>query len=269
MRTKAALASLAAMVAGLALASPASALIYWGNGETIKRATNAGAGAHVFISGADDPCGLAVSSTHIYWANRGSNAIARARLDGSQVDQAFISTMGEPCGVALDQHLFWAAGGTIGRADLGGGGVNHSFIPSGGSFICGLAVGVRLFWANESSGRIGRAEVNGTGVNHNFISGAGIPCGVAVNATHVYWTNQGFESVGRATVAGLDVDQTLIQSSVASAPCGVALDPTQHLRQHDRAGQPGWQLPERGLHQQRRERVRSRHRHARAANGHA
>lgn len=225
MRLRVALVSVMSLVAGLVAASPAAALVYWADGSTIKRATNGGAGAHVFIEGAGEPCGLAVNGTHVFWADRTAGRIGRANVDGGGANPSFIDTRPEACGVDVNaSHVFWAANGTIGRATLAGGAADHDFILNGGSFICGVAVNsTRIFWANESSGRVGSALLNGTSPNHNYITGAGIPCGVAVNATHVYWTNQGFESVGRAAVSGLSVNQTLVQSSIASSPCGVAV----------------------------------------------
>ena len=48
-----------------------------------------GADGH-FIVGAKAPAGIAVSGRYIYWANHGSGTIARARTDGSDVNERFI-----------------------------------------------------------------------------------------------------------------------------------------------------------------------------------
>ncbi len=62
-------------------------------------------------------------------------SIGRANLDGTGVNQSFISGAQGPCGVALEgTHVYWAnegysaKGTTIGRANLDGTGVNQSFI---------------------------------------------------------------------------------------------------------------------------------------------
>jgi hypothetical protein len=62
-----------------------------------------------FITGALDPCGVAVDAGHIYWANAGGtpkdrayNALGRANLDGSGVDQRFVAGANGPCGIAVD-----------------------------------------------------------------------------------------------------------------------------------------------------------------------
>ena len=77
----------------------------------------------------------------------------------------------------------------IGRANLDGTGVNQSFI-TGVSSPTGVAVDAgHVYWANVAADTIGRANLDGTGVNQSFITGAGGPCGVAVDAGHIYWAN--------------------------------------------------------------------------------
>ena len=121
-------------------------------------------------------------------------------------------------------------GGTIGRANLDGSGVNQSFITGAGG--PGVAVdGAPRLLDQRSAGHdragqprrqrrqpelhhrrqrpdrgggrrrphllgqhaapntIGRANLDGTGVNQSFITGASSPHGVAVDGGHVYWAN--------------------------------------------------------------------------------
>jgi virginiamycin B lyase len=79
----------------------------------------------------------------IYWANDKGTTIGTANLDGTGVDQSFITGASNPCGVAVDAaHLYWgnnALTGTIGRSSLDGTGVNQGFI-TGGSNPCGVAI---------------------------------------------------------------------------------------------------------------------------------
>jgi hypothetical protein len=73
--------------------------------------------------------------------------------------------------------------GTIGRARLNGTDVNQKFI-TGASLPVGLtAAGGYLYRANNFTGTIGRARLNGTDVNQKFIKvpGADILLGVAVD----------------------------------------------------------------------------------------
>ncbi len=134
---------------------------------------------------------------HLYWANNtpgwgarpAATTIGRARLDGTGVEQSFVSGTGRrPCGVALDRkHIYWAElqggkvgspdeGGAIGRANRDGSGVNASFIPTPGTGDCGVAIaGGHIYWATVDHGTIGRANVDGTGVDGQFIPGLAIP----------------------------------------------------------------------------------------------
>jgi hypothetical protein len=65
--------------------------------------------------------------------------------------------------------------GTIGRANLDGTGVNQNFITADGN-VTGIATdGSDIYWGNEGTNAIGRANLDGTGVNHAFIMGASSP----------------------------------------------------------------------------------------------
>ena len=66
-------------------------------------------------------------------------------------------------------HLYWTNGYWIGRANLNGTDVNQKFI-TGASLPTGVTVaGGYIYWANNSIGTIGRARINGTDVNERFI----------------------------------------------------------------------------------------------------
>ena len=95
---------------------------------------------------------MAVDGQHVYWANTDSDTIGRANLDGSGVDQSFITGANNPRGLGVDgEHLYWANFGplnpnpsiggvdTIGRANLDGSGVDQTFI-TGANNPAGLAV---------------------------------------------------------------------------------------------------------------------------------
>jgi hypothetical protein len=47
-----------------------------------------------FRGGANIPLGVAVDGQHVYWMNCASGTIGRADLDGSGVNQSFISGLG-------------------------------------------------------------------------------------------------------------------------------------------------------------------------------
>jgi virginiamycin B lyase len=174
------------------------------------------------------------ANAFVYWTNYSASAIGRANLDGTGVDQSFItgaSAFG-PYGVAVDgQHIYWANSNTnvIGRANVDGSGVDQSFI-TGVFYSVGVAVdGQHIYWANYNAGAIGRANLDGTDVNQSFIRTPSLPNGVAVDGQHVYWTNSyagGLYGVGRANLDGSGVDQSFI--TMATGPSGVAVD-GQHI----------------------------------------
>ena len=70
------------------------------------------------------------------------------------------------------RYIYWTneEGNEIGRANLNGTGVNQRFI-TGASFPDAIAAGSRyLYWTNQDSHAIGRARLNGTDVNQRFVA---------------------------------------------------------------------------------------------------
>ncbi len=163
------------------------------------------------------------AQAYVYWANLDTNTIARANLDGTGVNQRFITGASSPVGVALDAaHVYWANNGTIARANLDGTGVNQRFI-TGASSPEGVAVdATHVYWANFNTGTIARANLDGSGANQRFITGANFPVGVAVDAAHVYWANTGTNTIARANLDGTGVNLSFITG--ANIPLGVAVD---------------------------------------------
>ena len=83
--------------------------------------------------------------------------------------------------MAVDaDHVYWTnINGTIGRANLDGTGVDQSFITD--TSAIGVAVDAdHVYWSDASTGTIGRANLDGTGVDESFITGASTPFAVAV-----------------------------------------------------------------------------------------
>jgi virginiamycin B lyase len=165
----------------------------------------------------------------IYWSNIDTGRVGRANVDGTSVNQSFISGAHSIAGVAVDsKHVYWAnsATGTIGRANLNGTDVDQSFI-SGASGPYGVAVdGQHIYWVNRGpgsngSGSIGGANLDGTGVNQNLISAGRDALWVAVDGQHIYWTHEG-ASIGRANLDGSGVNPTFI--SGLRGVQGIAVD---------------------------------------------
>jgi uncharacterized protein YfaP (DUF2135 family) len=171
-----------------------STRVYWTNTVSdqgkVGRAFQSGASPNSsLITTAGPPCGIALDGDDIRWANGApSNTIS----DGHgpfEVNPNFITGQADPCGVAVTNNfVYWTnrAGGTIGRANLDGSGVNASFVNTGmGSSPCGVAVdGAHIYWTDPVSDKIGRVELDGTtDLNASFVNaGTGNdPCGLAVS----------------------------------------------------------------------------------------
>ena len=73
------------------------------------------------------------------------------------------------------------------RANLDGTGVDQNFITGVGPAE-GLAVdGEHVYWSSGQGPTIGQANIDGSGtVNNNLITGAGVPSGVAVNGADLF-----------------------------------------------------------------------------------
>jgi streptogramin lyase len=91
-----------------------TASIFWtdtglfGGGTNIGRANvTTGTGADASIIGdASTPFGVAVDSSHLYWANAATNTIGRSNADATAVNQGFVATGGnQVAGVAVDSLM--------------------------------------------------------------------------------------------------------------------------------------------------------------------
>src|SRR5262249_59898639 len=169
----------------------------------------------------------------------------RADLDGSDVDQGFISGVLHPYGLAVDgSHLYWTwnAGGIcnfgqcsafVGRAGLDGTGVETSFIGSGYSNVSGIAVdGAHLYYGRRDTQceddyeteedicftTIVVVPLDGVAVP-SIDLGEVFPNGVAVDGAHAYWGTGA--TIGRANLDGSDLDQSFIATT---SSWGVAVD---------------------------------------------
>jgi hypothetical protein len=180
-------------------------------------------------TGTPDPAGcVAVDGAHVYWTSQ--YTIGRANLDGTGVNENFISGLNRACGLAVDgAHIYWASlyTGAIGRANLDGTGVNQDFISVA---TCAIVVdGAHIYWDNGATGPIGRANLDGTGVNESFITPGGwggLPC--AHDSTYLYWTSglapAAGGSIGRARLDGTGgVQEDFITG--LNNPSGCAIGP--------------------------------------------
>lgn len=179
--------------------------LYWINvdGDSIGRARLDGhkVDQH-FIDGIGFALDIDVQGGYLYWS-RGETldsdaGIARASLDGSQVDLDYVDFGGSPDYTAptgLDvtaDHIYWVnayPSTSVARANLDGTGVDQTFIVDAGIDLpFGLAVtDEAIYWCNRGTRSIARAPVGGGPVQLEFIPKAGYAPSVAVDDRFVYW----------------------------------------------------------------------------------
>jgi hypothetical protein len=161
----------------------------------------------------------------VYWTEGTPNsAIGRAKINGTGLNNNFITGLNSPVGVATDsKFVYWADEGanTIGRANLDGSGVNQNFITTGVDTPSGVAVTTSaIYWVNGNN-TIGQANLDGTGPVGNFISASAGP-GLAADSQFLYFLTS--LSVGRATLNGSAVDPNFV--SIPEPFSGPAVDPS-------------------------------------------
>jgi hypothetical protein len=178
------------------------------------------------------------SGNFVYWANTGAgNSVGRAKINGSGLNNAFITGLNNVHGVAVDsKFVYWTQGSgassSIGRANLDGTGANPSFIPSStglnfspsapNAAIAVTATGI--YWSNVGTASIGRANLDGSAPNPGLVNVSGSTvCGIAADQNFVSWLDASIgQRIGRAGADGSNPNPQFISS--ASASCGLAVD---------------------------------------------
>jgi hypothetical protein len=125
---------------------------------------------------------------------------------------------------------FGSGGTTLGRSNLDGGGVTHTFL-AGLSNPGGVAVDAgHIYWANSPANSIGRANLDGSGASPNFIpnatdssDGSAGPAGLATDGSFIYWTD-GAHAVDRAPVTGGAVSSHFIDAGPGTDLLGIAVN---------------------------------------------
>ena len=166
----------------------------------------------------------------VYWTSGAPNsAIARAKLNGTALNPAFIAGINSPHGVATDsKFIYWTQGdattGSIGRANLDGTDANPDFIPhsAGVSDPSGIALTPDAVYWQNGGGTIGRANIDGSAPNPGFIATTNSTCGLAADSNFLYFLNSGGTQIGRATLDGASVAPDF--ASIPEAFCGLSVD---------------------------------------------
>lgn len=183
-------------------------------------------GPMLFVSEQNNNRVLQFNSPLLYIGSITANVVQTIPVSGGAVTN-FVTGGSNLRGVHAEQstgYLYWAndVTGSIGRSNLDGTGVNHSFISGLGSCNDVFVAGAYIYWSN--SGNIGRALLNGTGVNTAFITGCSSAFGLTVDATngYIYWTNYSTGRIGRANIDGTGVNQNFI--TTGTNPFDVNID---------------------------------------------
>ena len=232
-----------ALVVSVAVASRASAYVYWTDSPTnvIQRANNDGTSAITLIQGASKPTGIAVTPQYIFWANQGSGTIGRANIDGTDANPNFITGGDGVAGVAVQgNYVYWTNSGCggecgIGRANLDGSAVNQNFIPlplNSEENPGGLAVDANYLYVTfpyYANGPVARFPIAGGNVSGQIlVTTYGFPLGIAVNSSSMYFSNFETGEIERANLDGTNLDTNFQGDAMVKDEGfgGIALDST-------------------------------------------
>ena len=133
------------------------------------------------------------------------DTIGRANLDGTDVDQGFITDSGAQFGVAVDgEHVYWtrSLAGTIGRANLDGTDTDQTFDHRGQRSGRSRDRRPAHLLGQQRHQHDRPRQPRRHRADQSFITGANAPLGVAVDGQHVYWANTGTDTIGRANLDG-------------------------------------------------------------------
>jgi virginiamycin B lyase len=169
----------------------------------------------------------------LYWTNTWSGTIGRSNLDGSGVNQNFVTGLVFPSGIDIEGGFLYftsfdtvASASEVGRANIDGTGVNSNFITGGTGTSSVEATSSFLYWSNSENNTIGRSNLDGTNVNQAFIVTGARPWNVVANATTLYWSNTNNNTIGTSTIAGANVNQSFIVLTAAEYVTGLTLSST-------------------------------------------
>jgi virginiamycin B lyase len=151
---------------------------------------------------------------HLYWINNGTNAIGKSNINGTGINQSFITEDAEePAAIAVSGPYIYRTNtnnDSIIRETREGTERDENFITGAEGSVSIAVNNSYIYWANGGNDKIGRAKIDGTEVNKNFITGASEPNVLAIDSSHIYWANYGENSIGRANLDGSEVEQSFI-----------------------------------------------------------
>jgi sugar lactone lactonase YvrE len=209
--------------------------IYWVSADEIWAANLDGTSSHAIVTGQIGAEGIAVNSSHLYWADTVDGTIREANLNGASPHTIVTGQRGLAGLAATSSHIYWAndgggadRAGTIWTANLDGS--SPHAIVTGQTLPAGVAADAsHVYWAdegNETAGNGTISEANPDGSSpHVIVTGQTTPSGVAVDASHLYWASIGDGTVNQASLDGSSPHAIVTGQN---SPSGVASD-ASHL----------------------------------------
>ena len=197
------------------------------NADNVMRVAKAG-GAPVAIvphqfAASEQPYGIAVTSTHIFWTAYFAAFIGRAGLAG---ETPLMLSTGEGYATRIavdDTSVYWIIPGGIRKIGRDGGTAVAIGAQSGARDLVVDTTGVYLTSSGLSSGggMVVRMGLGGE-APMTLASGLNDPQGIALDATHVYWTEKGGGTVMKVPRGG---GAATVLASGQQAPLGLAVVP--------------------------------------------
>jgi hypothetical protein len=212
--------------AALAVTAPAATHLYWVDNNdatgTVNEANLDGTDPQTIITGQDNPDGLAVDSSHIYWNNygaTGNGTVNEANLDGT--DLQIIVAGQDLYGLAVDgSHIYWTDRSTVNEANPDG--TDPQTIITGQNYPVAVTVdSSHIYWTDYFSGTVNEANLDGTDPQ-TIITGQNEPRDIVLYGSHIYWTDYFSGTVNEANLDGTD-PQTILTGQ--NSPVGVAVGP--------------------------------------------
>ncbi|MEQ1921297.1 MAG: LamG-like jellyroll fold domain-containing protein [Pyrinomonadaceae bacterium] len=164
-----------------------------------------------------------------------ANFIARANVDGTDLDLSKFPIPGSAIGVTVDTvngKLYWSsfATGGIGRMNLDGSGVEPNFLP--GPLPIGMAVDTTNGWLYLADAAVKRVRLDGTGLETIVpglnIGGVAACSGIALDVPNnkLYYAFN--TAIGRANLDGTGNNQNFIVHGGGAPSDDVAIDRTNN-----------------------------------------
>lgn len=190
----------------------ASALIKSVKNNTTKLAITGGTLNRQFVdAGENEVTDIVATSEFLYFIVK-HKFIKRCKLDGTGITTlATVEELATGLVVGTE-WIYWSnlTKEKIGRCKLNGTEVNNTFITCGGQVDGICSDGTYIYWSNYSGGKIGKAKLDGTEKNESLITGCKKPTGIAVNEGLLYWVNMESDTIGGATTTGGFVNQEAV-----------------------------------------------------------